>query len=64
MNAQVGDHLVVHGHKVGEANREGEIVEVLGPGGTPPYRVRWTDGHDGVVFPSSDAMVTESVGRA
>lgn len=57
MRASVGDRLLVHGHKVGDANREGEITEVLGQRGGPPYRVRWADGHSGVVFPSSDANV-------
>jgi hypothetical protein len=57
MQATVGDRLVVHGHKVGETGREGEILQVLGPGGAPPYLVRWTDGQERVFFPSSDADI-------
>lgn len=31
-----GDRLVVRGHYLGEPERDGEIVEVLGAGGAPP----------------------------
>ncbi|MER7503519.1 DUF1918 domain-containing protein [Nonomuraea pusilla] len=57
MNATVGDHLVVHGKTVGEADREGVITEVHGADGGPPYMVRFEDGHTGLVFPGPDAVV-------
>ncbi|MCD6641140.1 MAG: DUF1918 domain-containing protein [Nocardioides sp.] len=57
MHAQVGDRLVTESNKVGSARREGEIVEVRGEGGAPPYVVRWTDGHEGLVYPGDDAHV-------
>lgn len=57
MKARVGDRLVIRGHAVGEAPRDGEITEVRGPKGGPPYLVRWEDGHVGLVFPGSDAAV-------
>lgn len=60
MYAAVGDHLLVHGHRVGQLGREGEIVQILGSGGAPPYLVRWTDGHTGVFYPSSDADLRPS----
>jgi hypothetical protein len=53
----VGDRLHVHAAHVGEIDRIGEIVEVKGPGGTPPYVVRFDDGHQGLVFPGPDAVV-------
>jgi len=56
LHAAVGDRLVVqclHG-----PNRDAEILEVRHPDGTPPYVVRWSDtGHEGLVFPGSDAFV-------
>lgn len=55
--ANVGDRLHVHGHTVGQSDHEGEIVEVRGPGGTPPYIVRFDDGHESLVFPGPDATV-------
>ena len=58
MNASVGDRIVVRGHRVGEHERDGEILEVRGPDGGPPFLVRWaTDGHTGMVFPGSDVTI-------
>ena len=37
--------------------RDGEIVEVRGPDGGPPYLVRWADSHTGLYFPGPDAHV-------
>lgn len=43
---------------LGEPVREGEIVEVHGPEGGPPYLVRWSDtGHESLVFPGPDARI-------
>jgi hypothetical protein len=57
MNARVGDRIVVRGHQVGDANRAGVIVEVHDTDGEPPYVVRWSDDHEGLFFPGSDATV-------
>jgi len=57
MRAQVGDQLRVHGKTVGCADQCGEIVEVKGPAGGPPFMVRFSDGHTGLVFPGPDAVV-------
>jgi hypothetical protein len=58
MRAAVGDRLVVKGHKVGEPDRDAEILEVRGEDGGPPFLVRWSeDGHEGLLFPGSDATI-------
>ena len=57
MHANVGDHLVIEGRTVGTPRREGEVVEVRGEDGGPPYLVRWSDGHEGLAFPGPDAHV-------
>jgi len=58
MRADVGDRLVVKGHHVGESDRNAEILEVHGDDGGPPFVVRWDDdGHEGLFFPGSDAVV-------
>jgi hypothetical protein len=57
MHANKGDHLIVEGKKIGTQSREGEIVEVRGEDGAPPYVVRWTDGHEGLTYPGPDAHV-------
>jgi hypothetical protein len=40
--------------------RYGEIIETRGPGGAPPYLVRWSDGHEGLYFPGVDARLTST----
>ncbi len=62
MHATKGDRLVIHGTHVGEPLRDGEIVEVRGPDGAPPYVVRWTDnGHESLTYPGPDAEVQHFV---
>jgi len=60
MEAKVGDHLVIESNKVGNPRKVGEVVEVRGANGEPPYVVRWTDGHEGLLFPGPDAHVDHS----
>lgn len=58
MHAQVGDGLVIKGHQVGESRRTGEIVEIRGDDGGPPYLVRWDDsGRTTLLFPGSDCEI-------
>jgi hypothetical protein len=57
MHAAVGDQIVVRSPHEGGA-RDGTIVEVHGPDGSPPYTVRWSgDAHTSLVFPGPDATV-------
>ena len=57
MHANVGDRLIVEGAHVGDGRREGVITQVRHDDHTPPYTVRWEDGHEGLVFPGPDARV-------
>lgn len=58
MRVAVGDRIIIKGHHVGEPDRDGEVIEVRGTDGGPPYRVRWGDnGHESLFFPGSDASV-------
>ena len=58
MRANIGDRIVIRGHRVGEPNRDCEVLEVRDPDGGPPYRVRWGDtGHESLFFPGPDATV-------
>jgi Domain of unknown function (DUF1918) len=52
--------LVVHGHAVGQLERSGEILEVLGEPGHEHYRVRWDEEHESLVYPSSDVSIRQS----
>jgi len=57
MRAIVGDEVVVKGRHVGDADREGVVIEVRGADGAPPYLVRWRDGHESVLTPSSGIVI-------
>lgn len=57
MHASVGDVLLVHGRIVGQHDRTAEVIEVLGPDGGPPYRVRFEDGHETLMSPGPDTVV-------
>ena len=57
MEAQVGDRITMAAEHVGQATREGTIVEVKGPGGGPPYVVRWADGHTGLIHPGPGSVL-------
>jgi hypothetical protein len=57
LQAVIGDRLHVHGNIVGQPDRMGEIVEVRGAGGEPPYLVHFEDGHTGLIFPGPDATI-------
>lgn len=57
MQAKVGDRLLVESGSAETHRREGEVIEVRGSEGGPPYLVKWEDGHEGLVFPGPDAHV-------
>jgi hypothetical protein len=57
MQATVGDQLHVHGRTVGEHDRVGEIIEVRGEQGKPPYVVRFPGGQENLVFPGPDCVI-------
>ncbi|MCD2196124.1 DUF1918 domain-containing protein [Actinomycetospora endophytica] len=50
---QVGQEIVIHGRVVGAQVRVAVILAVHGPDG--PYRVRFPDGTETVLFPGPDA---------
>jgi uncharacterized protein DUF1918 len=58
-----GDRVEIVGHRVGDAPRDGEILEVLGPDSHPHFRVRWEDGHVSLLFPGADVAVTRGSAR-
>lgn len=58
MEASAGDRIIIKGHRLGEHERDGEIIEVCGRDGHPPYRVQWDDtGRVSLFFPGPDAAV-------
>jgi hypothetical protein len=57
MEAVVGDELTVHGRRQGDGDRHGEIIEIHGQNGGPPYLVHWLDDRESFFFPSADTVV-------
>ncbi len=57
-HARAGDRIVVHGRRLGVADRDGEVLQARGPDGSAPFLVRWSDdGHESLYYPSGDAHV-------
>ncbi|MFB7125687.1 DUF1918 domain-containing protein [Kitasatospora xanthocidica] len=59
MHAAVGDRLHIHSRSVGMVDQKGEIVEVRGTDGEPPYVVRFEDGHEGLIYPGPDCNIEQ-----
>ena len=60
MHAEVGDWVVVESAKVDGVRREGRVVELRHPDGSPPYMVQWLDdGETTLTFPGPDARVLD-----
>jgi hypothetical protein len=57
MRAQAGDILMIRSHHIGEPDQKALVLEVRGEHGEPPFLVRWSDGHEGLIFPGSDAAI-------
>jgi hypothetical protein len=62
MDAHTGDHIVVEARRVGSGRKECEVLEVIGGLAGDHYRVRWDDGHESILYPSSDAFVARRAG--
>jgi hypothetical protein len=55
--ARPGDWVVVHAHALGEPERHGLILEVIGGPGHGRYRVRWDEEHESIFYPGPDAQI-------
>lgn len=60
MRARPGDRIVLAAPHTSEATRDGEVLEARGPDGGPPYVVRWSDGHEGLLYPGPGALFTSA----
>jgi hypothetical protein len=56
MEGKVGDRLIMESERVGQPDREGEILEVRSVGSTVRYRVRWDDGHETTLTPTAGSV--------
>jgi hypothetical protein len=63
MYARLGDRILIRPRRLDDPTRDGEVVEVHGDGGGPPYVVRWSDdGHTSLFFPGPDAQIHHAAG--
>jgi hypothetical protein len=64
MEATIGDRICIHGNIVGHEDKTGEIIEIHGAGGEPPYLVRFADGRTRLMFPGPDAVIVPTPRRS
>jgi len=57
MRAAIGDTLHIHTNHLGTTEALGEILEVRGTDGAPPYLVQFRDGRKRLLFPGPDAVI-------
>ncbi|MGH3449547.1 MAG: DUF1918 domain-containing protein [Haloechinothrix sp.] len=63
MQATTGDRILVHGRTVGSGEQHAELIEVRGEDGSPPYLVRFADGHESLMYPGADCEVEHLKGE-
>jgi hypothetical protein len=61
--ARVGDQIEARGIH-GQTPRRGEIVELLGSGTRPRYRVRWERGPESILYPTDGVLIIPRRRRA
>lgn len=57
MKAHQGDRIILAASYLDEPLRDGEVLEVRGADGAPPYLVRWSDGHTGLLYPGPGSVL-------
>jgi hypothetical protein len=57
MKAHQGDRIILAASHTDEPTRDGEVLEVRGADGEPPYLVRWADGHTGLMYPGPGSVL-------
>ena len=57
MKARPGDRIILAAATIDGAVRDGEVIETRGDDGAPPYLVRWSDGHEGLLYPGPGSVL-------
>jgi hypothetical protein len=64
MPAEPGDLIVIDSAQVGSPAREGEVLEVIHGEVSLSYWVKWKDGHQSLIGPTSGtARIVRASGR-
>jgi hypothetical protein len=53
MNATPGDRIIIESERVGQHDREGEVLAVIDSPLGVNFRVRWDDGHVSEIRPKA-----------
>lgn len=64
MVGKPGNRIIVESQRVGQLEREGEILEVMQTSVSVRYRVRWSDGHESTLTPAGGAARVVSSTRS
>lgn len=56
MDVRIGDRIAVETERVGQPEREGEVLEVIHGAAGVSIRVRWSDGHESIFRPAAGAV--------
>lgn len=58
MGAAPGDRIIIHAARLGEHDRDGEVLAARGADGGPPFVVRWSDtGKESLIFPGPGTVI-------
>jgi hypothetical protein len=57
MRAKPGDRIILAAPITDGPLRDGEVLEARGDDGAPPYLIRWSDGHEGLLFPGPGSVL-------
>ena len=57
MRAKPGDRIILAAPNIDGPLRDGEVLEARGDDGEPPYLVRWSDGHQGLLYPGPGSVL-------
>lgn len=56
MDFKTGDRIAVETERVGQSEREGEVLEVLHGTAGISIRVRWSDEHESIFRPAAGSV--------
>jgi hypothetical protein len=57
MRAKPGDRIILAAPVIDGPLRDGEVLEARGDDGAPPYLIRWSDGHEGLLYPGPGSIL-------
>ena len=57
MRAKPGDRIILAAPTIDGPLRDGEVLETRGDDGQPPFLVRWSDGHEGLLYPGPGSVL-------